>query len=456
MKSGDSGVWNKLKIIFFVCIFLCFSVLTIFVPKKTVSEQEKRKLADFPDLNLDDVTTGRFMSEISAYLDDHFIYRDYIIEFSGHIKACFGFRNQEIQYFEKPSKRRNKPLKELTHSKDSTGNQIDRKSAATILADETLTGNGDTLEEGAYENIKSVIVFKKRAIQVFSGSKYTLQKFAKTLQKYKTTLQNIQRIYCMAIPVGSDFYLPSGFSKSNEYQAISYLYEKMDTAVRCVDAYNELKSRKHEYIQFNTDHHWTGRGAYYAYLAFCKSAGIEPVPMESLQRKVIRRFLGSLYYYTLSGDLKENIDSVEYFKIPNKTKAYYFKSDLSKQNPTGLYAEYARGGNAYGVFLGADFPLMRIVSDVKNGKRILQIKDSYGNAFAPFLPMHYEEVFVVDYRYFDGSIKELMEKYAINEIIFSHNIYVINSSFTTYRANLMLTGKKLRKEPSNSEDSKPK
>jgi hypothetical protein len=142
----------------------------------------------------------------------------------------------------------------------------------------------------------------------------------------------------------------------------------------------------------------------------------------------------------MSESLKKNKDSVEYFKIPNKTKAYYFMEGMTKSQSTSLLSERARGGNSYGVFLGADFPLMRIVSDVKNGKKILQIKDSYGNAFAPYLPTLFEEVFVVDYRYFKGSIKDLVKKYGITDVIFTHNIFVINSRYTAKREGQLLYG----------------
>jgi hypothetical protein len=81
---------------------------------------------------------------------------------------------------------------------------------------------------------------------------------------------------------------------------------------------------------------------------------------------------------------------------------------------------------------------------VKNGRKILQIKDSYGNAFAPFLSAHYEEVYIVDYRYFEGNIKELVKKYGITDIIFSHNLQVVNSSYTTFRESKMLTGRNSR------------
>jgi hypothetical protein len=104
-----------------------------------------------------------------------------------------------------------------------------------------------------------------------------------------------------------------------------------------------------------------------------------------------------------------------------------------------LYAEYARGASAYGVFLGGDYPLMRITSDVKNGRKIAMIKDSYGNAFAPYLASHYEEVYVLDYRYFNGNIKTLMQQEGIQELLFAFNSYVFLSGYTVQRARGFLT-----------------
>ena len=82
--------------------------------------------------------------------------------------------------------------------------------------------------------------------------------------------------------------------------------------------------------------------------------------------------------------------------------------------------------------------MMHIKSDVKNGKKILIIKDSYGNAFSPFLCAHYEDVYIVDYRYLKSNIKNIMKKYSIDNIIFAHNVFVINSSYTTYQENKFL------------------
>ena len=79
--------------------------------------------------------------------------------------------------------------------------------------------------------------------------------------------------------------------------------------------------------------------------------------------------------------------------------------------------------------------MMRISSDNKNGRRIIVVKDSYGNAFAPYLTSHYEDVFILDYRYFNGSILSLMREYSIGELLFAHNTYVISSPYTSSRAN---------------------
>jgi hypothetical protein len=81
---------------------------------------------------------------------------------------------------------------------------------------------------------------------------------------------------------------------------------------------------------------------------------------------------------------------------------------------------------------------MHIKSDVKNGQKILIIKDSYGNAFAPFLCAHYEDVYIVDYRYLKYNIKSIMKKFDINNIIFAHNLFVLNSSYTNFQESKFL------------------
>ena len=54
------------------------------------------------------------------------------------------------------------------------------------------------------------------------------------------------------------------------------------------------------------------------------------------------------------------------------------------------------------------------------------IKDSYGNAFIPFLIDHYEYVYWVDARYTSNTISQMVADYNIQDVIYQVQIY--NSS----------------------------
>lgn len=55
------------------------------------------------------------------------------------------------------------------------------------------------------------------------------------------------------------------------------------------------------------------------------------------------------------------------------------------------------------------------------------IKESYGNAFIPFLADHYEHIYIVDYRYFykypdyNNSVYQLVTENDVDDVIFINN-----------------------------------
>jgi hypothetical protein len=275
------------------------------------------------------------------------------------------------------------------------------------------------------------------------GSDLSAARFAGVANEYHRVLGSGVTVYVMAIPVGSDFYLPHAIDHGvmRERQNIEKLYSDLDPGVIGVDAYSPMSQHTDEYIEYRTDHHWTGLGAYYAYRGFAAAAGFTPLPLSSMTKKTIPNFLGSLYYYTRSEALKQNVDQVDYYEIPYPTQEYVYMTPTARPMTAHVYQETAKGGNAYGVFIGGDHPLTQIVSPNSSTlRKIVIIKDSYANAFAPYLAAHYREVWVVDYRYFRGNIGSLMREHGINEILFAHNTYVINGGFAVDRANAMLQG----------------
>lgn len=318
---------------------------------------------------------------------------------------------------------------------------IQKPTPAPQPATTTSSVQATSASEDLYENVESIIIYRGRALQMFGGAPQMTQSLAKAINRYREELSPEINLFFMAVPIGSDFYLPRKVNQGvmREKLAIDHIHTLFDPGIKSVAAYDRLAEHTDEYIQFNTDHHWTGLGGYYAYTAFADAAGFKPLPLSELVKGEIPNFLGTLYQRTMAPALRNKIDTVEYFKVPVKTEATYYPANSNTPVPLPLYAEYARGGNAYGVFLGGDFPLMRVVSDVKNGKKIAVIKDSYGNAFVPYLAAHYEEVFILDYRYFVGNIKTLLEDNGIQNLLFAHNTFVVMGSYTAQRAIGFLT-----------------
>ncbi len=78
------------------------------------------------------------------------------------------------------------------------------------------------------------------------------------------------------------------------------------------DVWENLYRHRDEYIYYRTDHHWTMRGAWYAYEAWAKERGISPVSLDLMEQSVLKEdFLGTHYsrlHYAEQPDLMELYD----------------------------------------------------------------------------------------------------------------------------------------------------
>lgn len=399
-------------------------ILFFTTPKQTVSDYEKRKLAQFPQYSWDSLFHGQFIDSIDLYVSDNFPYRDQLVEFSFKMKDWRGIKNDEIAFYNASDIKKNDPVGPVK-------NPDSLRDSAGVVEDTTAGPPG--------EEVNNLFIVEGRAMEIFGGNCSMAESYAKTINKYQTELAGKVRIYDVAVPSSIEFFAPNQYKKqySTEKRNIDCVYAALDPAVKGVDAHSALAAHKNENIYFRTDHHWTGLGAYYAYTAFCESAGLTALQLAQMEHKQKTGYLGSLYWLTRDSRLKESPDTVDYWKIPGTYKATcYNKGDQTKGFKGSIYAENASGANGYGVFLGGDWPLMKIESEVKNGKKAVLVKNSYGNPFATYLPYHYETVYVVDYRYYTGSLKQLIEDEKVTDLIFLNGVFSINTSW-----HIMMVGK---------------
>jgi hypothetical protein len=339
----------------------------------------------------------------------------------------------------------------------STGGAED---AADIKEDTTLLVKADSLKKPVkkdsvkakpdYDKSSAIVVYEGKAIQMFSGTQETARRYAEMVNLYKQRFDTLQ-IICMVAPTPIDFYLPKEYKRSSNYEKtnIDYVGEALDSTVIFADAYSELAKHTDRYIYFNTDHHWTGLGAYYAYRGYCKSAGVDAYGLDKFEKKKLKKkFLGSLYGITLDKRLRDVKDSVEYYKLPVATKAYRYNIDSGRFEKTSLFANVANYAN----FLGGDHPLVRIESEV-NTEKLLIIKDSFGNAVAPYMALHFGTVYVMDYRYFDVNLPDFVKMHGITAIMFLHNTFAVNNKFTSYRGRYFLSYRpKAEEKPTEADD----
>ena len=64
---------------------------------------------------------------------------------------------------------------------------------------------------------------------MFAGSSKMAVNFSKLMGDYKQAFPNLN-VYCMAVPVGGDFYLPSNINKNNEIK-----FKKSSIYYNCCD-----------------------------------------------------------------------------------------------------------------------------------------------------------------------------------------------------------------------------
>lgn len=195
----------------------------------------------------------------------------------------------------------------------------------------------------------------------------------------------------------------------------------MDASVNFVDVYSEMYAHRDEYLFFKSDHHWTAKGAYYAYRAFAQSLGMTPTELEDFEYSVLNSsYSGSMYTFTKDSRVKSFKDTVEAWV----TKKPLTMTVTTSYGATNTYKSCVLAANAnYVSFIAGDNPYTVInIPENPQDKNILVLKDSFGNAFVPYLCEHFGNVIVVDVRYTDMNVYEHLKDYGLTDIVFVNNV----------------------------------
>jgi hypothetical protein len=276
------------------------------------------------------------------------------------------------------------------------------------------------------------------AYELYAYNEAGAQTYAALMNRAAALLEGQATVYDLVVPLhysvalGAD--VQDSMSLPDASKVIRYMYSGMNDAVHTVDVYRALLEHRDEYIYFRTDHHWTATGAYYAYAAYCAQAGLTPTPLSAYEKMTFGGFLGTLYSKTgQPSAMGNNPDTVDAY-VPIGTNDQYildknggertrYRGGVVRRDTDAFYQNAA---SKYNCFLMGDHPLIEIhnenVSTERKGTTVLLVKESFGNAFAPFLVDSYEYVYVVDYRYYKGALSELVDDKGVDDVIFLNNV----------------------------------
>ena len=173
------------------------------------SPKENRKLAQFPKVTWQSIVNGDFMDDFETYLADQFPIRDW----------CISVKTTALRITGK------RLINDVYISDDGY-----------LIAKESLVDDGKIIE--------------------LTNS---MNEFAEAMEGVKVNF--------MLVPNASLVYedkLPYGM-KSDEDTTIKLIQERMTDKVNYINVASTLLDHKDDGLFYKTDHHWTTRGAYFAF-----------------------------------------------------------------------------------------------------------------------------------------------------------------------------------------------
>lgn len=378
---------------------------------------EKRTLTEFPFITWSSFWDGSFFKAVDTWYADTYPLREGLISGSQSLENHYGLRSDQIVG--------EALVADDIPDPDAAGEEVQAAEPEEVLPDGTVTEIGEMQGQ--------IYITNNCGYGLYYFTQSPADKFAATMNQIYANVKDKVNLYVMICPISAGVMLDQAvlddMGCSSEKDAIDYIYGKMDPGIHTVSAFDNLKKHNAEYIYFHTDHHWTALGAYYAYQAFCQEKGIEAHNIADYETMEFPGFLGTFCSSSNNSPaLQSNPDTVVAY-IPKGTNAmtmHYTSGSVVDWLIVNDVSGYAKS-ELYATFVGGDRPFSYAHNPaITDGSAVMVIKDSYGNAFIPWLVDHYEYIYWVDARYTSNTISQMVRDYNVQDVIYEVQIY--NSS----------------------------
>lgn len=385
--------YSKLAKIFVIALAVVM-VINIIKRDKSFSESENRVLAKRPELSWESIKSGKYMTEFENYVSDQ-----------------FAFRNQWITLKLYEDK--------LLGKRESNGVYLGKKGYLMEVPNEPDW-------ENVKRNVESMDAFAEKHGDI---------------PVYMSFAPNASYILKDKMPYGAP--------ARDQAADIREVNKMAGDTLKKIDLTNVLNKHRQEAIYYKTDHHWTSLGAYYAFSEIAKEMNIENIAGGYNIYTVADNFQGTL---ASKSGYHGSEDVVQVYEPKGIETDYIVMYVEEGKKSTSLYeSECLNDKDKYTVFFGGNHARVDISTTQKERKNLLLFKDSYANCMVQFLLPYYQNIVMIDPRYFYDSVENIIQSYSITDVLFLYNVDTFLGDNSI--ADVLTEETKEEKKKENAEDT---
>lgn len=367
---------ENFKSLIIILVFTLFigtvSIATfITAPHKDYLENEKRFTAEMPDFSTNGLLDTSYLTDFEEYIEDRIFARSFFVGANSYLHLASGSNILENVYY------------------CQEGYLI---NAPKALNEKTVSNNISRFEEFSKEtNLPSKMI-------IVPSPGYVME----------SIIPDNAPSYC-------DDYIFS-------------FAENTLSHTKLIDVRNSLRNsfENGDSLYYKTDHHLTSLGCYTLYSEFMKSSDSVARKKDDFRVEICDNFCGttraSSGYFLTKGEKIELWHSGENLRVSVSDGKEYKKS----QNDF-FFREHLEKDDKYPVFADGNHALTRIENTEKEGKNLLIIKDSYAHCTANFLSCEYQNIYMIDLRYYRLPVSEFINENEIDELLFLYGADSINT-----------------------------
>ncbi len=437
-RSAVRQFSSTISLMIMVPVFVLTALFLIVFPRSKESFIEKRNLTSFPEFTFENYFNGSFTGGINTWFTDTVPFRDDFKNMGNSFKGLFGISTEDSVTFVGDVKKVPKKVTKKTSSKTDETSEKTSETQESKVQESSKEEESSEPEQKDYRKIDAewetengVVVVKQdghyRAMELFGGGDGVA--YVDALNDLRTKLDSSIKIYSMIAPLSSQYYLPANYSdySADQKEYVDDLSSRLNEGIVPIDIISVLKKHTEENIYCRTDHHWMPLGAYYAVREFAKAAGVDFKELDTFTPETIFGFVGTMYSFS-GNDIRIKNDPEDFtYYVPDnydKCEFDFYDTDFTYDYTGSYFKEVGDPqSNAYLTFFGGDEQIVKIRSDKKNGRRLIVIKDSYGNAEPGYLMNSFEEIYIVDMRYFDLNLVDFINQMKITDVLFTMVTY---------------------------------